>query len=79
MNVQIQKAAATPLGRVVAGAIIDIPEDIAEEWCRTGLAIECTSIEPSENAMLSKPVRRKANGVKNKNRTNNRASKSSRG
>jgi len=79
LKIIMQESAATKLGTLAAGAIIEVPEEIGREWCKSGLAIETTSIEPPENAMLSRPIRRKAHGVNNKNTTNNRTSKPSRG
>lgn len=75
MKIKILKAVATPYGRLVAGVIIDMPDDLAKEWCKTGLAkqeeneIETTSIEPRENAILRRAKPRRRNGNKAKNRT----------
>lgn len=45
MKVKIQKAAATPFGRVVAGGIIDLPDDIAKDWCKSKLAKRLTKAD----------------------------------
>jgi hypothetical protein len=75
MKVEILKDAGTPYGFLQEGNIIELPDDVAESWCRTKLAKhirekpETATAEPRENAMIPTVERRKR-GRPRKNENN---------
>jgi hypothetical protein len=48
MRIRILKSVATVHGTFQAGDVRDIPDDMAQDWCRAGIAMEDKSTEPSE-------------------------------
>ena len=60
MRVIMLKSAATPYGTFQKGALVEVPDDVAENWISTQLAkraeseAETAALEPPENAMLDR-------------------------
>jgi len=69
MKIRMRTSAATPLGTYSRGAVVDVPDDIGEGWCRSKLAEkvkgeekeekkESAAITPPKNAMEKPAVAR---------------------